>query len=65
MENRATHNVTIDDVETTLTFDSFSQGRGYQYLTPGNASSHAFNWPLTQQLGRKFLTNGHVYQVLD
>ena len=56
------HRVRIDGKETTLTFDSHSGSRGYQYLTPGAASSHAFNEPL--KAGTAFRTNGHRYEVL-
>lgn len=55
--------VKIDGVETTLTFDSLSGSRGYQYLTPGNQSSHAFSRPL-EQMPWKFRTNGHVYEKI-
>ena len=54
--------VTIDDVETTLTYGSHSGSRGHQYLTPGNAASHAFAQPLV--VGQAFRTNGHRYQIL-
>jgi hypothetical protein len=54
--------VRIDGVETTLTYDCFSGARGYQYLTPGAASSHAFGEPL--QEGTAFRTNGHRYEIL-
>lgn len=54
--------VRIDGVETTLSYDRFSGARGYQYLTPGNASSHAFQVPLKE--GDRFRTNGHIYEVL-
>lgn len=60
--NRKPHVVIIDGEKTTLTFESFSGNRGYQYLTPGNTSSHAFNEPLIP--GTKFRTNGHDYEVL-
>lgn len=55
--------VRFDDVETTLTFDSHSHARGWQYMTPGNASSHAFLFELSK--GQKFRTNGRLYEVLD
>lgn len=55
--------VKIDGVETTLTFDSLSGSRGYQYLTPKNESSHAFSSPL-EHMPRKFRTNGHVYEKI-
>ena len=55
--------VRIDGVETTLTFDCTSGSRGHQYLTPGNASSHAFDWH--PQAGEKFRTNGHSYEILS
>lgn len=58
----ATFKVKIDGVETTLTFDSVSGSRGYQYLTPGNAASHAFPHPL--RVGKRFRTNGHDYEVI-
>lgn len=57
-----TFTVIIDGVETILRFDSLSDSRGYQYLTPGNASSHVFNTPL--QVGQAFRTNGHLYEVI-
>ena len=62
MNDKRTHRVQIDGIETTLTFDSHSGSRGYQYLTPGNVSSHAFSTPL--QAGQHFTTNGHTYRVL-
>lgn len=55
--------VKIDGVETTLTYDRESGARGKQYLTPGNASSHAFPFPL--RVGEKFRVNGHDYEVLE
>jgi hypothetical protein len=55
--------VKIDGVETTLTFGSLSGSRGYQYLTPGNQSSHAFTRPL-EAMPRMFRTNGHVYEKI-
>jgi hypothetical protein len=55
--------VKIDGVETTLTFDSMSGSRGYQYLTPKNESSRAFSRPL-EQMPWKFQTNGHVYEKI-
>jgi len=60
-----THRVIIDGKQTTLTLDKSDlySARGYQYLTPGNASSHSFNQPL--QAGQKFRTGGHTYEVLD
>lgn len=54
--------VRIDGVETTLTYDRFSGARGYQYLTPGNVSSHAFSRPL--EPGTAFRTNGHRCEIL-
>jgi hypothetical protein len=57
------HDVKIDGVPTTLRFDSFSGSRGYQYLTPRNASLHAF--PFQLQPGQSFRTNGHHYEVLS
>jgi hypothetical protein len=57
------HKVRIDGVETTLTYQSYSGARGHQYLTPGNASSHAFRDPLKK--GDHFRTNGHTYEVLS
>jgi hypothetical protein len=54
--------VKIDGVVTTLTFDSRSGSRGYQYLTPGATRSHAFREPLAP--GQKFRTSGHDYEVL-
>jgi hypothetical protein len=57
-----TFRVKIDGVKTTLTFDSHSGSRGYQYLTPGATSSHAFREPLVP--GQKFRTSGHDYEVL-
>lgn len=54
--------VKIDGVETTLAFDSHSGSRGYQYLTPGAARSHAFPKPLVP--GQHFRANGHDYAVL-
>lgn len=47
----------------TLDTSTSESARGYQYLTPGNASSHSFNQPL--QAGQKFRTGGHTYEVLD
>jgi len=58
-----TFRVKIDGVKTTLTFDSRSGSRGYQYLTPGATSSHAFREPLVP--GQKFRTSGHDYEVLE
>lgn len=55
--------VKIDGVETTLTFDSHSGSRGYQYLTPGATRSYAFQEPLVP--GQKFRTSGHDYEVLS
>lgn len=55
--------VKIDGVETTLTYDRHSGARGHQYLTPGNASSHAFGLPLVA--GQTFRTNGHRYEILE
>jgi hypothetical protein len=55
--------VTIDGVETTLTYDRHSGSRGHQYLTPGNAASHAFGQPLV--VGQAFRTNGHRYEILE
>ncbi len=63
MKDRETHRVTIDGEETTLTFDSFSGARGYQYLTPGNRASHAFRDKL--QAGQRFRTGGHTYEILS
>lgn len=57
-----THRVLIDGVETTLTYDRFSQARGHQYLTPGAASSHAFSQAIHK--GQRFRTNGHSYEIL-
>lgn len=54
--------VRIDGVETTLTYDRHSGARGHQYLTRGNASSHAFARPLVS--GQVFRTNGHRYEIL-
>lgn len=59
---RPSFHVRIDGEETTLTYDAFSGARGHQYLTPGNASSHAFGFEL--QVGQSFRTNGHRYEVL-
>ncbi len=56
------HTVRIDGEETVLTFDAHSGSRGYQYLAPGNAASHAFDRPLVK--GEVFTTNGHRYEVL-
>lgn len=56
------HRVRIDGKETTLSFDCFSGARGWQYLTPGNAGSHAFQTPL--RAGQRLQTNGHDYEVL-
>lgn len=58
-----THTVKIDGKWTYLRYESFSGSRGYQYLTPGNASSHAFPEPL--QEGQRFRLNGHDYEVLS
>lgn len=57
-----TFKVKIDGVPTTLTFDSHSGARGYQYLTPGATSSHAFREPLVP--GQKFRTSGHDYEII-
>lgn len=54
--------VLIDGVYTMLIYGSFSHACGHQYLTPGNASSHAFQHALI--VGDKFRTNGHDYEVL-
>lgn len=54
--------VTIDGEPNTLTFGSYSGARGYQYLTQGNASSHAFSEPL--RVGDRFRTNGHDYHII-
>lgn len=57
--------VRIDGAETVLAYDSHSGARGHQYLTPGNACSHAFNDPLQDYLGDGwFETNGCRYEVL-
>lgn len=56
--------VKIDDKETTLTYDSYSGACGYQYLTPGNKSSHAFSWPLSIMVGSVFRTSGHKYHII-
>lgn len=53
--------VIIDGVETTLTYDRYSGNRGYQYLTPGNTASHAFQRQLGT--GQHFTCNGHTYYV--
>ena len=55
--------VLIDGVENTLTYDRHSGARGHQYLTLGNASSHAFAQPLVA--GQMFRTNGHRYEILE
>lgn len=55
--------VTIDGVENTLTYDRHSGARGHQYLTRGNASSHAFAQHLV--VGQVFRTNGHRYEILE
>ena len=55
--------VTIDGVDTTLTYDSHSGSRGYQYLTPGNRASHAFPWKLEDRRGHSFRINGHEYVI--
>jgi hypothetical protein len=57
------HRVRIDGVENTLTYDCFSYARGHQYLTKGNASSHAFGEMLKK--GQVFRTNGHRYEILS
>lgn len=59
-----TFRVKIDGVETTLTYDQYSGARGYQYLTPGAASSHAFPWKLDDMKGRSFRTGGSNYEIL-
>lgn len=59
------YRVKIDGVETTLTYDSYSGARGHQYLTPGNAASHAFPFTLGLMAGQRFKTNGHTYEVLN
>lgn len=53
--------VLIDDKETILTYDRHSGARGYQYLTPGNTASHAFQRPLAP--GQHFTLNGRRYYV--
>lgn len=58
-----TFSVTIDGQPNTLRYESFSGARGHQYLTRGNASSHAFNRPL--RVGDRFHTNGHHYVILS
>jgi hypothetical protein len=58
-----TFRVTIDGVPTTLTYDRHSGTRGHQYLTAGNAASHAFAQPLV--VGQRFRTNGHHYEILE
>ncbi len=55
--------VTIDGIENTLTYDRHSGARGHQYLTNGNASSHAFAQRLA--VGQVFRTNGHRYEILE
>lgn len=55
--------VTIDGVASTLTYDRHSGGRGHQYLTSGNAASHAFAQPLA--VGQRFRTSGHRYEILE
>ncbi len=56
--------VKIDGQRTTLEFDSRSYTRGYQYLTPGATSSHAFPQPLhTMPVGSVIHPNGHKYEV--
>jgi hypothetical protein len=57
-----THQVLIDGVEHTLTYDRYSGNRGHQYLTEGNRASHAF--PKALVAGMKFRTGGHDYEVL-
>lgn len=57
------HRVKIDGKETVLTFDCYSGSRGYQYLTTGNTSSHAFSQRL--KAGQYIITNGHTYEVLS
>lgn len=54
--------VRIDGIPNTLTYDQHSGSRGHQYLTEGNASSHAFALPLV--VGQVFRTNGHRYEIL-
>jgi hypothetical protein len=56
--------VCIDGVETVLTFARLSSDRrGWEYLSPGNASLHSFPEPLTP--GQVFRTSGHHYEVLS
>ena len=55
--------VKIDEREKTLTYDSHSFQRGFQYLTANHGQSHAFNFEL--KVGWKFRTNGHVYEILQ
>jgi hypothetical protein len=55
--------VKIDGMPNTLTYDRHSGVRGHQYLTDGNASSHAFSSHL--QVGWVFNTNGHRYEILE
>lgn len=59
------HRVKIDGVETTLTYNGHEFARGYAYLTPGNAASHAFPFTLGAYVGQAFRTNGHRYEVLS
>lgn len=56
--------VEVDGVETTLTFDSHSGSRGYQYLTPGAGGSYAFPFQLETQIGAAFRTGGHAYKIV-
>lgn len=54
--------VKIDGELRTLTLDRPSGARGLQYLTEGNAESHAFAFHLAP--GQRFRTNGHAYEVI-
>jgi hypothetical protein len=54
--------VLIDGVETTLTFAHASGSRGYEYHTPGHASSHSFS--AHPEPGQRIRTNGHDYAFL-
>lgn len=57
--------VLVDGVKTTLTlrFSNESGARGFQYLTPNNASCHSFAWK--PRTGERFRTNGSSYVILQ
>lgn len=54
--------VKIDGADNVLTLVYLS-GAGYQYNTRGNESGHTFRGAL--QVGDKFRTGGHEYQIIE